>query len=72
MVWRFAFHIKAKLAGSEIKLGLVPGFSTNIIWKIGFISSGKTKKNSINQCCRVGAGGADIIREPGAGAENKF
>ena len=26
----------------------------------------------IYQCCGAGAGGAEIIRVPGAGAENKF
>ena len=26
----------------------------------------------LNQCCGAGAGGAEIILGPGAGAENKF
>ena len=29
-------------------------------------------KNMISQCCGAGAGGAEIILGPGAGAENKF
>ena len=31
-----------------------------------------TKIKYLYQCCGAGAGGAEIILEPGAGAENKF
>ena len=42
------------------------------VYKTGFVETHSCQTLTSEQCCGAGAGGAEIIQGPGAGAENKF